>query len=324
MGSASLVAPSMRRLSYANATSTLAAVAALVALIVALAAHGSQRVVTRTTTTPAPATAPAAAAPGPSQTTPSGGLVQKDATGQVSNLLTYDGDNNLIIGGSDPRVQNLFQMPVDLFKRHIEEDFLGDRLPPDWVAGHGPHGYIEPGAGTASGIEGVRLHANGDYASLRMPNTRDAVGYGSMAWFYGLDEQTSDQDVQLSLSAADTGGAFCRFHLNELTAPSQWTAQCSADGSPANTTSVDTGIPSDATRRLFVIDLRTPGEAVFWASDKPGLPAGQLIQVATITSDLPVGGGAPTFLSPFARVQSYGSRSDRTYLLDVFYGIRNR
>ena len=312
----------MRRLTYANATSTLAAGAALAALVVALQAHGRERVVTRIAPAPA-APAVAGAAPGPSQTTPSGGLVQKDATGQTANLLTYDNDNNLVIGGSDPRVQNLFEMPVDLFKRHIEEDFLGDRLAPDWVAGHGAHGYVEAGAGTASGIEGVRLHANGDFASLRLPNTRDAIGFGSMAWFYGLDEQTTDQDVQLAL-AADPSGAFCRFHLNELTSPSQWTAQCSADGSPANTTSVDTGIPSDGIRRLFVIDLRTPGEAVFWASDKPGLPAGQLTQVATITSDLPAGGATPTFLSPFVRVQSYGTGADRTFLLDVYYGIRNR
>ena len=309
----------MRRLTYANATSTLAAAAALVALVVALNAHDSERVVTRLT----PAPAPASAAPGPSQTTPSGGLVQKDATGQTANLLTYDNDNNLVIGGSDPRVQNLFETPVNLFKRHIEQDFLGDRLAPDWVASHGPHGYVQAGAGTASGIEGVRLHADGDFAALRLPNTRDAIGFGSTAWFYGLDEQTGDQDVQLALSA-DPSGAFCRFHLNELATPSQWTAQCSADGSPANTTSVDTGIPSDGIRRLFVIDLRTPGEAVFWASDKPGLPAGQLTQVATITSDLPVGGATPTFLSPFVRVQSYGTRADRTFLLDVYYGIRNR
>lgn len=249
--------------------------------------------------------------------------VQKDKNGVYQNVAYYTSEGGMLIGpgASDTngfQLDILTQVPVNLYKRHIVEDFEGAAVPEKWEQTIVGGGTILPATGASVVLVQSGALAGGDSAQLRLTGCNDRLdGAGSRGYFYMQPVDSLNQEITFGYkNLASSATNYCRFRLTEAGSVGTWQAECAGGGSA---TTVDTGVTASLRREMWYIDMKSVGVVKFWHQDTSTADNIWSL-VATITTNLPASG---TAMQPFFKVAA-GTTTNKRLFCDLVYTIRNR
>lgn len=249
--------------------------------------------------------------------------VQKDKFGNYQNVAYFSAEGGMVFGpgagdANGFQLDVLMQVPLNLYKRHIHEDFEGAAVSEKWEETVVGGGSVVPATGASVVLVQSGALAGGDSAQLRLTGCNDRLdGAGSRGYFYMQPVDSLNQEITFgykNLAAAATD--YCRFRLTEAGSVGTWQAEC-ANGGVATT--VDTGVTASLRREMWYIDMKSLGIVKFWHQDT-STPDNVWTKVAEIATNLPASG---TSMQPFFKIAA-GTTTNKRLFCDQVYTIRNR
>ncbi len=238
-------------------------------------------------------------------------IYAKDRDGDTQKLIAQDAESTTIVGASSKLSHtSIFQLPLNIFKVHVQTRFNKRALDPDWGEDHfGGSVYI--------GSNGEQIltttSTSGRYSRIYRPNSgmQGNAGSGSVAYFYVTAMDTLNQEITFGLEdEINPTTIFVRFRLTEAGSAGVWQAESARTGTTTVTTNQSPTVPVE--RTMFIIDLRTAGHAYFWMTDMAdGSRTPDLVADIDVVANLPA---STNYLRPFMKIANTASADKRLSL----------
>lgn len=185
-------------------------------------------------------------------------ITQADKYGTQQNIAYFDADDGMQIGPNDPRLTQLMQTPLNMFRPHVVADFNELALDPKVAFTAYASGQCLLGNGCAT----IRCATvNGSGGRLEMPNVPVPFVPGQRVYFYLTTVPNGNLALEFGIAGASH---FCKFSRVEDDVAQHYFAKVQSANGVAN---IDTGQAGDSVRRLFCISIEAGGVRFYASTD---------------------------------------------------------
>lgn len=185
-------------------------------------------------------------------------ITQADKRGIQQNIAYFDADDDLQIGPNDPRITQLMQTPLNMFRPHVVADFNELTLDPKVAFTPYASGQCLMGNGCAT----IRCASvNGSGGRLEMSNVPVPFVPGQRVYFYLTTSPNGNLALEFGIAGATQ---HCKFSRVEDDVAQHYFAKVQSANGVAN---IDTNTAGDSVRRLFCISIESGGVRFYAGTD---------------------------------------------------------
>lgn len=227
-------------------------------------------------------------------------ITQADMRGNQQNIAYFDADDGMQIGPNDPRITQIMQTPLNMFRPHVVADFNELTLDQKAMFTSFDGGQCVMGNGCAT-IKSALISGSG--GRIELTNVPVPFVPGQRVYFYLTTIPNGNLSLEFGISDK---AQFCKFsRIEDNVAQNYFAKVQTANGIAC----INTGQPGDSVRRLFCISIEAGGVR-FYASTDMGV-----LQDVGFHPEIPLGNGK-IFIDFKSRYPA-----PREVAIDLIYGV---